>query len=165
LPALIADPDVNVQIAACTVVEKFSDPYFKAPVLLTLHKAKDDWLIRTAVQAAYKLKAAEDAMQIIAARLDEPGMIPVLFEQLLNCIDHTGGWGSDGQASTADGGKMKGYWLMLLSQKREVISSGGKIKIGDPIVTADLFPPSFHFYFPDGNSWPDKGKAKPISAR
>lgn len=151
---LLADDDPDVQIAACHMASSAPDHSLREPLLAIMQRAKEEWLLRAALEAAQKNGVYFEALEESANRLDEPGMTEKIFQSLIGVIGGAQGWGSNQQTTDADGVKMKPHWMKLLKIKRSVINSGQQIKIGDPALTKELFPPTFAFTLPDGKKWP-----------
>src|SRR4029077_3441330 len=49
--------------------------------------------------------------------------------------------------------KVKARWKQFIDANREKLRDGHRFRIGDPEITADLFPTGFQFYY-QGNLWP-----------
>lgn len=151
---LLLDPEVDTQIAACHVAEKEVDSTFKGPLLKALQQGKEEWLLRTALNAAAKQAVYSQALIILAERLDEPGMTQHSFDLLLGIFTGAQGWGSNKVPDAADGARMKPLWLAFLKQHAKQIDAGQQIKIGDPALSKEMFPATFQFNLSGGKKWP-----------
>ena len=154
LPALLADADVDVQIAASRVAGSSRAPELRGPVLKVLTSAKVDWLLREATTAAHALGADPDALEIWADRLDEPGRAVEAVQALIGVVESEGGYGFDGAIDPDEARALKPRWKAFLQEHRAELAADHHFRIGDPPLTPDLFPRVFHFYRKAGKPWP-----------
>ena len=146
IPALVEDSDVDVQIAACHVAEKWKAAPLRESVLRTLRLATEDWLFNAANNAAVALGARMERVAILVARLDEPGMTARCLKELTCLIADTEGHGSRTDLDIETGWTCKKAWLKFLEQNGDAIGAGKKFKLADPrFPTAELYP-QFTFY-------------------
>ncbi|MCY3021816.1 MAG: hypothetical protein NTW87_22630 [Planctomycetota bacterium] len=155
LPALLADSNVDVQIAACHVAEKLKAEQLREPVVKVLATAKEEWLFRAAVSAAYALGGKLDALQVLAARLDDPEMVQRCLERLAWLFTDTHPQCSSRKLDTAAAKALKERWLKFFAEHGKALREGRTFKVGDPEVTPDLFAGCVQFKLPDGKGWPD----------
>jgi len=147
LPGLVADPDVDVQIAACTLAGKMKAVGAKGSVLKVLTTVgPDDWLATTATDAAGELGALPEALEIWADRLGEPGMAVPAITALIRVARYTGGYGFDGAVADDEALALRPRWRAFLREHREAIATGRRFPAGGPELTPGLFPKVFHFY-------------------
>ena len=86
VPALLADANVDVRIAACGVAEKTKAPMLREPVLRALASAREEWLLNAAANAAWALGAEPDLIRVLVTRLDEEGMTADCLRYLASAI-------------------------------------------------------------------------------
>jgi len=142
LPRLIADKDVDVQIAACHVAEKTKRPECKEPVLKALATAREHWQFNAASTAALALGAKWERLEILVARLDEEGVTKHCLNNLLDTVvENVGGYSGPSDKWTAEEAKAcKERWLRFLQAHGMQLKAGQRFKRDDPAITPDLFP-------------------------
>jgi HEAT repeat protein len=146
LPELLADGDVDVQIAACRLAGKWKAPALRAPVLKTLQTAREHWLFDDAANAAGALGASWERTGILVERLDEEGMTVRCLTALLGLFDTTGGWGNPTELDVETGRGCKKAWQQFVARSSEAIRAGKKLKLNAPDVPAAQLFPRFTFF-------------------
>lgn len=167
LPQLLADPDVDVKIAACQLALKQPDVSLKTQLLDIVRKSQDTWLFHGATNAVSKVGGYFEALEIMASRLGEPGKMETQdtsYEMLSGlidgCIDSSSscGYGFQKQVSCSEAAALRPKWQKFLHEQQALLKSGKKFAPGDHRLTADLFPVDFQFNLPDGKVWPTRNK-------
>lgn len=148
-----ADADAEVLLAACQVADKSKIEEFHAPVLKVLASAKEERLLRTASDALWNLGARYEYLELWVSRLEEEGMAQTGIRYLSRVVNENCGSGSNGPLDADTARAAKARWTAFLKQHRQRLTEGRLFKIGDPSLTADLFP-GFMFYRNNQPSWP-----------
>jgi len=161
---LLNDKNTPVQAAACHVVAKLELPAAAEPLLKVLHNATNTWLISDAHDAATKCGVTPDRVtEICIQRLGEPArqladsseLQRKLFGLLLNILDRKNGGGGESQVDWSATKELRPRWQKLFESNRAHIAAGGRLTIGKPPVTHELFPRGYHLRLDDGSLWPD----------
>ena len=155
---LLADADVDVQIAACHFVERTKSEALREPLLKALAAAKEEWLFNAAVSAAHALGARLDACEVLAARLDDPEMVPRCLQRLAGLFSDTSPRSSSRKLDAAAAKALKERWLKFFAENGKALREGRKFRVGDAEVTADLFAGCVSFTLPDGKRWPSSAE-------
>jgi len=164
---LLNDKNTPVQAAACHVAAKLELPAAAEPLLKVLQNATNTWLIGDAYDAATKCGVTPDRVtEICIQRLGEPArqladsseLQRKLFGLLLNILDRKNGGGGESQVDWSATKKLQPRWQKLLESNRPHIAAGGRLTIGKPPVTHELFPHGYHLRLDDGSQWPDWSK-------
>jgi uncharacterized protein YjeT (DUF2065 family) len=88
---LMTDNSDRVAGAANELASQCKEPEFGEPALVMLRQTKNEWLVRAAVNAATASGVTRDRwMEVCIARLDEPEMTAIMYEQLLGVISNHG---------------------------------------------------------------------------
>jgi hypothetical protein len=151
---LIADNSDRVAGAACELAAKSKEPEFSEPALRLLRQTKNEWLVRAAVNAAAASGVTRDRwMECSIARLDEPGMTAVMYEQLLGVISNHGR-SQSGEITPTSVTRFKARWQAFLDANRAALRDGARFAPGEPPVTPDLLDPGTTLQREDGVDWP-----------
>jgi hypothetical protein len=148
LRTLLADADVDVQIAACEVAAKTKAPSLEGPVLEVVASAKDEWLLRARYHAAADLGARLSLIQTLVARLDEEGMTSTCLNYLAGSILTDL---SSYSIPTREmlGGKTartcQAVWWKLLQDHGKALQDGRKFRLADPALPLKELFPEFSF--------------------
>jgi hypothetical protein len=142
LPALIADKDVDVQIAACHVAEKTKRAELKEPVLKALTTAREQWQFQAASNAAWALDAKWERLNILISRLDDVNVTKHCLNNLLDSVvTNVGGYSGPSDKWTAEEAKAcKARWEKFLQDYCKELKAGQRFHRNDPAITPDLFP-------------------------
>jgi hypothetical protein len=143
LPELLADKDIDVQIAACHLAERSKEPSLKEAVLRVLATAKEQWLLNAASNAAYALDARYEILELWVSRLDEKGMTASALDHLANAViaDRSSSSVPTAEMLSPEEGKViKARWLKFLQEHGKALKEGQRFKLGEPALTPDLFP-------------------------
>jgi hypothetical protein len=145
---------MGVQIATCKVAEKTKAVTARSAVLKVLRTVYEDWLLDAAYPAAVALGARFEALAIAIERLDEKGMAANSLQQLSTVVQaRPGSWG--GSLDLGRARVLKRRWRAFLHGHSKELKAGRRFKIGDPALSAELFPREiFRFKRGDGTSWP-----------
>lgn len=123
MPALLADSDVSVRVAAVTLAGASRDRSLAADVLKNLKQTRNSWDVAPANLAARELGVAVRAAQIWANRLEQPKMFRLAIDSL---IELTTGRGLSGY-STKDaeqGAIFLPRWRQFLHQNSAALDAG-----------------------------------------
>jgi hypothetical protein len=151
---LMADSSDRVAGAATGVAMRSKRPEFGEPALNLLRKTKSTWLVGNAVAVARECGVTRDRwMAICIARLEEPGMTAVMYEQLLSVITEHGR-SQSGDITPASAARLKVRWQAFLDANRTALRAGTRFTPGEPPVTADLLDPGTTLMRDDGKDWP-----------
>jgi hypothetical protein len=143
---LLGDGDIDVQIAACHVAEKWKAPELREPVLGALKKAREHWQFYAADNAARALGALKERADILVDRLDEEGMTALCLNALVSLFDTSGGYGHSTELDVETGRACKKAWQQFVAQNAEAIRAGKTFQRTAPGVSmAELFP-KYTFY-------------------
>ncbi|HEY7310246.1 MAG TPA: hypothetical protein VH643_12860 [Gemmataceae bacterium] len=151
LPALFADKNVDVQIAACEVAEKTKDPELREPILRVLASAREDWLFYSANNAAYSLGLRMERIRVLVSRLDEEGMTGPCLDRLVSVVlaDLSGYSGlARNSLDVAARRACKAAWLRFLKEHDEELRAGKEFGLADPTLPRKELFPGFTFHPP-----------------
>ena len=161
LPALLADPDLDVRIAACDASGATGCAELRQPLMKALAHETEQRLLSAAAEALYGLGARLDVLETLVDRLDEPRVgedcVWMLTWETLE-IRHGGG--SCTQWTPAIAQALKTRWRKFLEDHREALHAGRRIEVGSPGVTPDLLAPDHTVYGKNG-----KRLARPEAGR
>lgn len=155
VPALFADKNVDVAIAACELTEKWKDPGLREPVLGVLRTAREQWLFHAANNAAYKLGLRMESVRVLVLRLDEEGMAAACLGQLVgSLLSDLSTYSSPmpGQLDVAAGRACKAVWLRFLREHDHELREGKNFHFDDPILPCKELFPGFSFRSPTSTS-------------
>jgi len=164
LPGLLADKNIDVQIAACGVAEKVKAPELREPVLRVLALAREHWLLNAASNAAYVLDTRLGRVRVLVARLDEEGMAADCLGYLASSV--LSDLSSHGRPTRemldgAAGRACKAAWLRFLKEHWEELQAGKVFSLADPVVPVKELFPGFTFYPPKKSARPSRDSEKP----
>ncbi len=145
LPALLLDPNQDIQAAACDMALKIKDPALRAPVLQALAGARDFPLPNSLTRVAYFQGVRWESLKFWADHLDDPArkMDALGFlEGVLNPRT-VGGYDSNYDAGT--GAALKAEWDKFLLTYRQEIQDGKTYPLDAPEVQA-LFPKTIYMF-------------------
>jgi hypothetical protein len=143
MPRLLADGNVDAQIAACRVAEKARAPELRGPILRVLATGREKWLLRAADDAAGSLASRLEYMEVWVSRLDEEGMTAECLRNLAMdlLVDIGSRLPTAKKLDAAAGRKCKAAWQRFLREHAGELRTGRQFVPGDPAVPlADLFP-------------------------
>ncbi len=141
LPTLLVDPDIDVQIAACKIAERWKVPQLREPVLKALRGAREHWHFYHANNAALALGAERERIAILVDRLDEEKMTSECLTHLVCILADTNGYGYQTTLDIETSRACKKAWQRFLNSHGDALAAGKKFKMYDPVVPlADLFP-------------------------
>ncbi|MBN1360661.1 MAG: hypothetical protein JW993_08720 [Sedimentisphaerales bacterium] len=156
LAPILASGDIDASIEACRIIgrDKLIDQ--KDGVLKVCQTAKEDWLFRAAGNALHALGADYERLEILVARLDEPGLLFDCLDSLKPIMfDNTGGGGSSRNIDLeAEARRIKPKWQAFIHDHEAYLRAGGKFTLPDPNVPAEMFPEQYSITLKDGTRWP-----------
>jgi HEAT repeat protein/tetratricopeptide (TPR) repeat protein len=154
IPALLADPYVDLQIAACHTAQKHPRETFREPLLAILDKGTEQYLLNAAAAAAPANGIPTDrTMEIWVRRMDRNDLGTKAVIRLLLAILDNNQRGDPQELSAEATAAAQARWKRFIEENREKLRQGKRFKIGDPEITPDLFPPGFTWY-KDDKAWP-----------
>jgi len=154
IPALLADPYVDLQIAACHTAQKHPRETFREPLLAILNKGTEQYLLNAAAAAAPANGIPTDQfMEIWVRRMDRNDLGTKAVIRLLLAILDNNQRGDPQDLSAEATAAAQARWKRFIEENREKLRQGKRFKIGDPEITPDLFPPGFSWY-KDNKPWP-----------
>jgi len=153
--ARLADDDLGVVRAACTVAGKSGNKIFLKPLLEIIATEQHEWLLREATDAANKLGAGFDLLDTWADRLTEEHLHGLALDSLQTVIEGLPG-SSSGRTDLTRGERieLRDQWKAFLAKHADEIRGGKKFKVGDPALTPALFGRARTWQLPDGKFWP-----------
>jgi len=154
LPTLLADPDVEVLVRAVCAAQRAKAPELHRPVLKVVASAKDEWLLRTAHNAAMDLGARVESLDVLASRLDEAEIGRYALRYLVNSVVETPGVSGSRKLEPGTARALKTRWTEFLQEHREALEAGRRFKLGGPELTPDILPSGYQFRLKDGKTWP-----------
>jgi hypothetical protein len=151
----MADDDLGVVRAACTVAGRSGKKTFLKPLLEIIATEHHEWLLREATDAANKLGAGFDLQDIWADRLAEEHLYGLALDSLQTVIEGLPG-GSTGRTDLTRGERieLRNQWKTFLTKHADELRSGKKFKVDDPALTPALFGHARTWQLPNGKFWP-----------
>jgi len=143
-----------VRTEACRAARGLKDPEVRQSVLNVIASAYDQWQIRPAYNTACGLGARLEALEILAARLDDPAAGLICLPSLIDFAIENCGSSGVRKLDPAVARKLKASWTKLLHDHRQAIKASRRFKIGGPELTPDLLPPGYKLYPRGGKPWP-----------
>jgi hypothetical protein len=155
--SLNSNRDVDVQIAACRLVERARIAALRAPVIAVLQAAKDSWLVGAAASALFAIGAIIDEVTVLATRLPEPDLTDQMLGVLVGLLDSTGS--SSSGSITADRARVLSQrWLVFITAHRADIEANRRISLDAPDIPIDLVPSSWTVHRAGKPDWPPPGR-------
>ncbi len=153
VPDLLVDPAVEVVLATLGFVERTRDSAFVDAVLVTMETTHSEDVLERASEVAAVLGGAPRNLEVLVRRLAErstmtakfggPGRVrDAAMRQLVRgALD---GGGSFGLVEEAEVPALIRAWRRFLATHGDQIAAGRRFRIGDPALTPDLLPTSYH---------------------
>ncbi len=137
LPALLADSDISVRVAAVTLAGASRDKSLASDVLKNLAQTRNSWDIGPANEATRNLGVSLRAAQIWANRLEQPKMFRLAIDSLLQM---TTGRGLSGSSldSPEQGALYLPRWRQFLHRNSAVLAANQTI--AREKIPRDLYP-------------------------
>ncbi|HKB40931.1 MAG TPA: HEAT repeat domain-containing protein, partial [Gemmataceae bacterium] len=146
LPKLLADRDVDVQIAACRLAERLKAPELREPVLNVLRTAQESWLLNAAGNAGHALGLQAERIRVYASRLDEEAVAVEFLRSLVySVIAKTYGHSSPSKLDAATRRACKQAWKEFLDRHGKALAAGKKFNLSDPALPRKELFPGFTF--------------------
>lgn len=139
--ARLADRDLGVCRAACTVAGRSGNKAFLKPLLEIIETEHHEWLLREATDAARKLGANFDLLDAWADRLNEESLWSLALQNLNTILERRpGSWLDQTGLNTSRGGRitLRRRWKSFLAKHADEIRRGNKFRADDPALTPDL---------------------------
>ena len=154
LPELLAHDYVDLQIAACHTAKKHPREACRKPILAILQTETEKNLLNAAASAGPANGITNDRiMEVWLDRMDNDEQNGKWVVRLLLTILEDNQARSQKKLDPEITKATKARWGRFIQEHREKLRKGHRFKLGDPEITADLFPPGFRFYF-KGKPWP-----------
>jgi len=152
---LLDDDHLAVQVAACDLAATTGADRFQTPLLDLLSRSKDQWLLRSAHNAAIACGTPRDrVLEACINRLGEQGTHTTFFDLMIGVVETEGGYGYS-QVDWGVAEVLQARWRRFVETNRQRIRASRRFKIAEPPLTPDLFPHGFQFHGRDGTAWPD----------
>jgi len=137
----LADDDLGVVRAACTVAGRSGNKEFIEPLLEIIATEHHEWLLREASDAAAKLGAGFDLFAASADRLADEHACRVALDNLMTIVERTPESSLAVAGSTKTRGDriaLRSAWKSFLAEHADEIRQGKKFRPGDPAITPTL---------------------------
>jgi hypothetical protein len=153
--ARLADDDLGVVRAACSIAGKSGNKDFLNPLLEIIATEHHEWLLREAAAAATKLGAGFDLLDAWANRLAEEHLYGLALDNLQTIVEGLPG-SSTGRTDLSRGERieLRNQWRQFLLKHADEIRAGKKFKVGDPALTRALFGRARTWQLSNGKFWP-----------
>jgi phage tail protein X len=139
--ARLADDDLGVVRAACTVAGKSGNKDLLRPLLEIIATEHHEWLLREGTDAAKRLGAGFDLLDVWADRLAEEHICHLALENLDTIVERKRDSWLDQTGLTATRGDriaLRHQWKAFLAKHADEIRQGKKFKVDDPALTPAL---------------------------
>jgi hypothetical protein len=139
--ARLVDDDLGVVRAACTVAGRSGDKDFLKPLLEIVATEHHEWLLREATDAARKLGARFDLLDVWADRLNEEHICLLALENLETIVERNPDSWLDQTGLTATRAAriaLRAEWKAFLRDHAAELRQGKKFKENDPVLTPAL---------------------------
>jgi hypothetical protein len=154
VPRLLAHEYVDLQIAACHVARKHPRAAYRAPLEKVLREAKEQYLLNAATAAGPPNGLTNDRiLEIWLGRIGNDDLGGSALVRMLTMIVTNDEGQSQHRIPEATQAAMATRWTRFIDANRAKLRDGHRFRIGDPEITADLFPPGFQFHY-QGTLWP-----------
>lgn len=150
----LADSDLGVCRAACTVAGNSGSRAFVKPLLEIIATEHHEWLLREANKAAQMLGTEFELLEVWAERLNDAHLYQIALDALQTVLNVPSGYSGRSDLSRAERLELRKQWKEFLAQHAEEIRNGKRFKLSDPAVTPALVGRARSWRLPDGTSWP-----------
>jgi len=137
----LSDSDLGVCRVACAVAGRSENKAFLKPLLEIIATEHHEWLLREATDAAKKLGAGFDLLDVWADRLAEEHICQLALEYLDTIVERKPESWLDQTGLTATRGDriaLRREWKAFLAKHADEIRQGKKFKDDDPALTPAL---------------------------
>jgi hypothetical protein len=146
LASLCDDPDLDVRGAACSAAARFDVTDLRTAVARVARTTTDKSLFRTASGATRQLSQRWDWLELIVARLEEPGLTEPCLQELMAVIGGFNGYSHSGGYKPEQARTLKKGWQKFLDEHEKDLRAGKQWRFNAPgFPTPELFP-GYHFY-------------------
>lgn len=151
----LADDDLGVCRVACGIAGQSGNKIFLKPLLEIIATENHEWLLREATDAANKLGAGFDLLNVWADRLTDEHLYGLALDSLQTVVIGLPG-SSSGRTDLNRGERIELHkqWKTFLATHVDELRRGKKFKIDDPALTPDLFGRARTWQLPNGKFWP-----------
>lgn len=139
--ARLTDDDLGVVRAACTVAGRSGNRDLLRPLLEIIATEHHEWLLREATDAAKKLGANFDLLDVWADRLTEEHICHLALDNLDTIVERKpDSWLDQSGLTTSRGARiaLRHEWKAFLAKHADEIRQGKKFKEDDPVLTPAL---------------------------
>lgn len=144
--------DVTTRNLAMEVLSENKCDGFQDEILWNLETGENEWLLRSAFNAACKNDLRFDAMQQLVLRLNEEEVMEEVMHLLAQIVEE--GSGSFSGPTLEETELLQDNWTIFLSENEEGIRSGRIFHVRDRVIFPALFPAGYEWYLNDGSHWP-----------
>ncbi|NCA82223.1 MAG: HEAT repeat domain-containing protein [Opitutae bacterium] len=149
------DADLGVVRAACTLAGQSGNPEFLRPLLDVVAAEQHEWLLRDASEAAQRLGAGFDLLEIWTDRLGDERLYLLALDSLQTALDvPAGNHSGRTDLSRAERLALRTAWKEFLARHADDLRAGRRFKVDDPAVSPALAGRARRWNFPDGSAWP-----------
>ena len=149
-PELLRDRHVDVQIAALHLAERLALPEWKPAVIEAFAKAHEEWQLRAADNALYRLCSPLERIEVHIAKMGDadPKMASEAVERLTS-IFHDASGGSNGiRLDTPEKRRAcQAAWRAIVAANREKLKKRRPFSLLDDVPRDALFP-GYQFSMP-----------------
>lgn len=150
--------DLPTRVAAAKALGELKNQKAVEPLLATLSRPGDAWLLRAAYRAAGDCGGTLDRLtEVCVEALPSPGLESDFFQHVARAVTREPG-GSGGRIfGRRTAVALRRHWRDILDagDVRDRLRRGETLTPGVAPVTADAFPEGFHFRH-DGRDWPPR---------
>jgi hypothetical protein len=152
--AALKGKDVTAQNLACELMQVEKAEEYREELLGVVKDGENEWLLRSAMNAAWKKDFRFDAVKILVQRLEEKGVTEIVMELLKSAIVAEGSGSFPGPKSVDEAKRIKLHWQKFLAENEKEIRAGKVFHVGDVQLKKELFPSGYEWVLDDGTKWP-----------
>lgn len=157
IPRLLEDNDIAVRCLACNIAATEKNPAWKASLLKSLVPEGDEWLLRSATEAALNLGARLECAEFWLKSMNSKKTAHESFLFVVRCVSGVSfSGGFNGNPSDEMLSVYKQRWTRFIDLHRDALKNGRQFALGDPELSADLIPPGFQCQRKNEAPWPPK---------
>ena len=147
--------DYGEMMKACEVAGKSGDKAFLPEVLAIVRVEQNEWLFRSAADAAAQLGARQELVSALAERLTDEKLCRDALERLIALTVEKRPVGGGNGMTRQERIAAQDAWRELVAAHGEKIEAGNKFQVGDDDhLPRALFARAEHWTLPDGKTWP-----------
>lgn len=131
--------DMDLQIAACQLVERARLKTYRESMADIVRHATDFMVMNAARNALYVVGGRAAVMDIAADQVADPSKLSNAIGGLFGVFEGTAGFGG-GPVSATEAEALSARWKTFIAAHRAAIDAGQRFGVDDPAVTPDLIP-------------------------